>query len=77
MEWQLISAELRLLLLRCYDVDIATLSEARHLVPEGRRPGSYIFLKGIPTGAPNHYCVGLAVKNSLLPSLTETSLRHK
>ena len=61
--------------LRRYDVDIAALSETRlldegSLTEEGQ--GYTFYLKGYPTGGPHHHGVGLAIKNSLLPSLTET-----
>ena len=63
--------------LRRYDVDIAALSETRllyegSLTEEGQ---GYTFLwKGYPTGGPHHHGVGLAIKNSLLSSLTQTPI---
>lgn len=61
--------------LRRYDVDIAALSETRLLdkgclKEEGQ--GYTFFWKGYPTGGPHHHGVGLAIKNSLLPSFTDT-----
>ena len=61
--------------LKRYGIDIAALSETRlleegSLVEEGQ--GYTFFWKGYPTGGPHHHGVGLAIKNSLLPSLTET-----
>lgn len=66
----LIAAELRR-----YSIDIAALSETR-LLHEGslteEGAGYTFFWKGSPPGGQHLYGVGLAIKNTLLPSLTET-----
>lgn len=66
----LIAAELRR-----YNIDIAALSETRlldegSLIEEGS--GYTFFWKGYPLGGQHLHGVGLAIKNTLLPRLTET-----
>ena len=66
----LIAAELRR-----YDIDIAALSETR-LLDEGSLTevgsGYTFFWKGYPSGGQHLHGVGLAIKSTLLPRLTET-----
>ena len=58
-----------------YDIDIAALSETR-LMEEGslteKGMGYTFFWKGYPSGGQHLHGVGLAIKNTLLPRLTET-----
>lgn len=66
----LIAAELRR-----YNIDIAALCETRlldegSLIEEGS--GYTFFWKGYPPGGQHLHGVGLAIKNTLLPRLTET-----
>lgn len=62
-------------MLRRYDIDIAALSETR-LLDEGSLTeegmGYTFYWKGYPTGGQHLHGVGLAIKNTLLPRLTET-----
>lgn len=61
--------------LRHYNIDIAALCEAR-LLDEGslkeEEMGYTFFWKGFPPDGQHLPGVGLAVRNTLLPSLTET-----
>ncbi|KAL1251642.1 hypothetical protein QQF64_019438 [Cirrhinus molitorella] len=59
----------------CYNFIIAALSETRllnegSLTEEGM--GYTFFWKGFPPGGQHLYGVGFAIKNIILPSLTET-----
>jgi len=58
-----------------YNIDIVALSETR-LLDEGSLTeegmGYTFFWKGFPSGGQHLYGVGFAIKNTILPSLTET-----
>lgn len=61
--------------LKRYNIDIAALSETR-LLGEGslkeEGEGYTFFWRGYPAGGQHLHGVGLAIKNSILPNLTET-----
>lgn len=63
--------------LRRYNIDIAALSETRFLDEGSLKEegmGYTFFWKGFPPGGKHLHGVGLAIKNTLLPSLTETPI---